>query len=119
MIENEMEGYRPDLGAVLESEAHTVVHINSAGSPNPAGRTRLELHHLGSSHTGWGRSSHGPFRGVHDDRYGTPARSDELVEDGFKDNIWVHSWDVDPDDPFEVDRPTNPLEGIVDNKPVR
>ena len=115
LIENEMEGYTTATKSVADNSVEFVSSI----STNAASRPRLEMFYNDNSHNGWMGSPHGPHRGVRDDRYGTPARSDELVEDGFKEGIWVHPWDVDPDDPYEIDRPTNPLEGVVDNKPVR
>jgi hypothetical protein len=56
-------------------------------------------------------------RAVLDDRYGMPAFSDTLVEDGFLEGRWVRPDDWDPEDP-EADYPGNSQEGEVDDVPV-
>lgn len=57
----------------------------------------------------------GPIRVLRDGRYAMPALSGQLVEDGDQPNLWVRSFDADPDDPEQEYRP-RPGEGTVNDK---
>ncbi len=58
-------------------------------------------------------------RAVHDARLGSPAMSNDLVEDQYLRGVWVHAWDQDPDDDHNQNTNRVGSETTTDGKPVR
>lgn len=70
-------------------------------------------------HTGFRSARRDRTRAGLDGRLGFPIHSADAIEDGFRDGLYVQSWDWDPDDPFEdTQYVPSPYEGGTDGKPV-
>lgn len=111
--------FRNVSSATKTADVKTVFYHGGSNSGSTSARPRLSIDFFKSSHTGQVDALRRKSRAVHDNRLGFPAESAEVIEDGFVNGLYVHHWDHDDDDPYEIDRPPNPMEGITDGKPVR